>query len=204
LQPLFREGLWIFGPEFETIHYTSNQGMTAVIQDLFGRKDLYGSRNRPDFAILPDGSAGFYSHPEYDDDGNELGPERLVIVELKAPRVPITEEEKAQCYRYVRELAQKGLLTERTQVRGFVLGKTINPVDRGEKKEMDDRVRIRPLAFDWVLNRAESRLLKLRDKIKEAPFLKDQGIDQFLEDKPNDELPLESAAEAQSIAASMA
>ena len=194
LQPLFRQGLWIFGPEFETIHYTSNQGMTCVVQELFGRKDLRGSRNRPDFAILPNGSAGFYSHPEYDDEGNELGPEQLVIVELKAPSVPITEEEKAQCYKYVRELAEKGLLTERTKVRGFVLGKTINPVDRGEKKEMDDRVRIRPLAYDWVLNRAESRLFKLRNKITEAPFLKDQGIDQFLEDKMNDELFLEATA----------
>lgn len=30
LQPLFRQGLWIFGPEFETIHYTSNEGMTSA------------------------------------------------------------------------------------------------------------------------------------------------------------------------------
>jgi len=61
LQPLFKRGLWIFGPEFETIHYTSNEGMTTVIQDLFGQKDLKGSQNRPDFAILPDGTAGLYS-----------------------------------------------------------------------------------------------------------------------------------------------
>ncbi len=27
LQPLFRRGLWIFGPEYETIEYTANQGM---------------------------------------------------------------------------------------------------------------------------------------------------------------------------------
>lgn len=196
LQPLFRQGLWIFGPEFETIHYTSNQGMTTVIQDLFGRADRLGSRNRPDFAILPDGSAGFYSYSEFDEDGGELGPARLVIVELKAPRVAITEDEKAQCYKYVRELAQKGLLTERTEVRGFVLGRTINPVDRGEKKEMDDRVRIRPLAFDWVLHRAESRLFKLREKIQEAPFLKERGIEKFIQqEQPDGELPLEAVAE---------
>jgi hypothetical protein len=35
LQPLFKRSLWIFGPEFETIEYTSNSGMTRVIQDLF-------------------------------------------------------------------------------------------------------------------------------------------------------------------------
>lgn len=195
LQPLFERGLWIFGPEFETIHYTSNEGMTKVIQGLFGREDLRGSRNRPDFVILPDGSAGFYSYPEYDDGGGELGPSRIVIVELKAPRVPITEDEKAQCYKYVRELARKGLLTERTEVRGFVLGRSINPVDRGEKKEMDDRVRIKPLAFDWVLDRAKSRLFKLQDKIKEAPFLKERELERFLDVDAEEELNLQEATE---------
>ncbi len=185
LQPLFKQGLWIFGPEFETIHYTSNQGMTSVIQELFGRYDLKGSRNRPDFAILPHGSAGFYSYPEYDDDGGEVGPSRLVIVELKAPRIPITEDEKAQCYKYVRELAQNGLLTDRTQVRGFVVGRTIDQVDRGEKSEMDGRVLIKPLDFDTVLQRAESRLFKLREKVESAPFLKGTNIKGFLDSDLN-------------------
>jgi hypothetical protein len=192
LQPLFRQGLWIFGPEFETIHYTSNQGMTAVIQDLFGRKDLTGSRNRPDFAVLPDGSVGLYSYPEYDTEGGEVGAAKLVVVELKAPDVPIGDAEKGQCWKYVRELLQKGLLGERTKVQGFVLGRKINPVDREERTELSGRVRILPLDFGIVLQRADSRLLKLRDKIKAAPFLQDAGIEAFLsEDNINlDELPL--------------
>ena len=52
LQPLFEKGLWIFGPEFETIEYTSNVGMTRVVQELF-KHNVTGSLNRPDFAILP-------------------------------------------------------------------------------------------------------------------------------------------------------
>jgi hypothetical protein len=193
LQPLFRQGLWIFGPEFETIHYTSNEGMTSVIQELFGRKNLKGSRNRPDFAILPDSTAGFYAYPEYDSQGGEIGPSKLVILELKAPDVPIGDEEKGQCWKYVRELLKKGLLTEKTTVQGFVLGRTINQVDRAERTELNGRVSILPLDFSTVLQRADSRLLKLRDKIKSAPFLQQAGIDEFLADDiaPPDELPLE-------------
>ena len=193
LQPLFRQGLWIFGPEFETIHFTSNEGMTSVIQDLFGRKDLTGSRNRPDFAILPDGTVGLYSYPEYDDEGGEVGPAKLVVVELKAPDVPIGDNEKDQCWKYVRELMQKGLLTERTKVQGFVLGRTINQVDREERTEFSGRVRILPLDFGTVLQRADSRLLKLREKIKSAPFLQNVEIDQFLSERESDlrELPLD-------------
>ena len=186
LQPLFREGLWIFGPEFETIHFTSNEGMTSVIQDLFGRKDLMGSRNRPDFAVLPDGTVGLYSYPEYDDQGGEIGPAKLVVVELKAPDVPIGDNEKGQCWKYIRELIQKGLLSERTKVQGFVLGRTINQVDREERTEYGGRVRILPLDFGTVLQRADSRLLKLRDKIKSAPFLQNIEIDQFLSEGESD------------------
>ena len=193
LQPLFRQGLWIFGPEFETIHFTSNEGMTSVIQDLFGKQDTKGSRNRPDFAILPDGSVGLYSYPEYDAEGGEIGPSKLVIVELKAPDVPIGDNEKSQCWKYIRELLGKGLLTERTRVQGFVLGRTINQVDREERTESNGRVRILPLDFGTVLQRADSRLLKLRDKIKSAPFLQKAGIDGFLEECEPDlgELPLQ-------------
>ncbi len=72
LQPIFERGLWIFGPEFETIEFTSNRGMTTVIQDIFGSAQK-GSRNRPDFVILPDSTVGLYSYPLYDEDGAESG-----------------------------------------------------------------------------------------------------------------------------------
>jgi hypothetical protein len=196
LQPLFRQGLWIFGPEFETIHFTSNQGMTTVIQDLFGAKDLKGSLKRPDFAILPDGSAGLYSYPEFDDEGAEVGVAKLVILELKAPDVPITDKEKQQCWGYVRELHEKGLLGDRTKVQGFVLGRHIKSIDRSESTHLDGRVKILPLDFSTVLQRADSRLFKLREKIKSAPFLQEVNIDDFINDGSPElgELPFENKA----------
>ena len=116
LQPLFERGLWIFGPEFETIEYTSNRGMTTVIQKLFNSDDT-GTLNRPDFAILPDASVGLYSYPEYDDEFAEVSVASLVIVELKKPGVTIGADEKGQCWKYVKELYAKGHLTDKTKVR---------------------------------------------------------------------------------------
>ena len=60
LQPLFERSLWVFGPEFESLEFTSNRGMTEVIAKIFGG-DEQGSRQRPDFVMLPDGSVGLYS-----------------------------------------------------------------------------------------------------------------------------------------------
>jgi hypothetical protein len=183
LQPLFRRGLWIFGPEYETIEYTANQGMTAVIQELFGVKGLQGSRNRPDFAILPDGSVGLYCLPRYDNQGAEIGIDRLTIVELKKPGVAIADAEKSQTWKYVTELLGKGLLRADSTVTCFVLGSQINPADNAERTERNGLVRIIPLTYDIIIRRAKSRLLNLYDKMKNSTFLQDTRIRAYMQEK---------------------
>lgn len=181
LQPLFHQGLWIFGPEYETIEFTSNEGMTSVIHKLFNKNEL-GSRNRPDFAIVPDGSVGSYFYPAYDEYGAEIGVERLVIVELKKPGVPITSEEKSQCWKYVLELMDKGLISIDTKVTCFVLGDKINPLEKSARKENNDRCIIQPMDYQIVIARAKSRLLRLYDRVKGAPFIENQHKKYLTED----------------------
>ncbi|MDR2943037.1 MAG: ATP-binding protein [Treponema sp.] len=174
LQPLFEKGLWIFGPEFESIEYTSNKGMTTVIQDLFG-DTMKASLNRPDFVIRTDSSVGLYSRPSYDDEGfEEIGVERLIIIELKAPGVKLRDDEINQPKKYADELFSKGLLQNNTsKVTCFVIGGSITEGQEGEVTTRNGAVKIRPIVYDIVIRRAKSRLFNLYDKIKEAPFMKD-------------------------------
>lgn len=188
LQPLFHRGLWIFGPEYETIEYTSNQGMTAVIQELFGISREQGSRNRPDFAILPDGTVGLYGLSKYDDQGAEIGIDRLTIVELKKPGIAISDEQKSQAWKYVSELIKKGLIKPYTRVVCFVLGSEINPNDAELRTELNGRVQIQPLDYDTVVRRAKSRLLNLHEKIKASPFLQETRARMYLLEKSQKEL----------------
>lgn len=185
LQPLFHRGLWIFGPEYETIEYTSNQGMTTVIQELFGAKGVAGSKNRPDFAVLTDGTVGFYGYDRYDDNGGEIGIDRLTIVELKKPKLPIGDEQRDQAWKYVKELKQKGLIKSFTKVMCYVLGTEVEDYI-GERTEDNGNVVIRPLDYDTIIRRANSRLLKLYEKIKAAPFLKETRINEYLKSKPKE------------------
>jgi len=141
LQPLFGEALWIFGPQFESIEFTSNKGMTKVIRELFKVEDT-GSHKRQDFAILPESTVGFYDRPTFDTDHNQSGVDTLVIVELKKPRVPLGQEEKAQVWGYVKELRLKGLISMRTRVTGFLLGCEIAP--QGEPSTHGGRTIVRP------------------------------------------------------------
>lgn len=165
LQPLFKRGLWIFGPQFESIDYTSNEGMTTVIRKIFGDKTGTGSRNRPDFVVLPESSVGLYSRPGYDDAAFETGVSELVIVELKAPGVRITANEKQQAWRYVSELLDRGYIDGRTKVHCFVLGKELRHTDSGTLTERDGMVRITPMLYNTFVISAERRMLNLREKL---------------------------------------
>lgn len=185
LQPLFHQGLWIFGPEYETIEFTSNEGMTKIIQSLF-KSDEKGSRNRPDFAILPDSTIGLYYYPHYDEEGGEYGTARLTIVELKRSGIPIGEEQKAQCWKYIKELYSKGLVDESSKITCFVLGSTIESQETHARKEKDDRVIIKPLDYNNVITRATTRLHRLYDRVKNAPFLNQKEIEEFIQRTNND------------------
>ena len=177
---MFKKGLWIFGPEFESIEYTSNQGMTNVLKNLF-KIDQSGSLNRPDFVILPEGSIGAYGQYGYDDEGGETGIIKVIIVELKKPGVALGEEEKMQCWKYVKELYEKGAILPDAKVECYLLGETIAKQEGGENTHKDGAVKVKPMIFDTILKRAETRLLNLHKKIENAPFLDQQQIQEFLQ-----------------------
>lgn len=171
LQPLFKQGLWIFGPEFETIEFTSNEGMTTVIQKIFGGSaEERGSRNRPDFVVLPKSTVGLYAYDEFDDEGAEIGAARLVIVELKRPGVTLGDAELGQVWKYVKELRNRGHLRPSARVTGFVLGDRIDPSETAPRSHGDE-VMIRSMQYDTILKRARSRMFRLYERVKEAPFL---------------------------------
>ena len=195
LPPLFGQALWIFGPQYESIEFTSNRGMPTVIKTLFDGQQR-GSRNRPDFVVTPSSSVGFYARPSFDADANENGTEVLIIVELKKPGVILGTDEKAQFWKYVRELIQKGYVTDRMTVFGYVLGDRIDPTETGERKE-GDRTIIRPMLYSSFIGQAEKRMLNLHRRLTDAPFMK-AALAQFV-DADNTTLPMQPSLLEQPI-----
>lgn len=175
LQPIFAKGgLWMFGPEFETLDFTSNKGMTKVIREVFGDKEGKGTLNRPDFVIKPNASIGIYGRDAFDDDGNPNGVAHVIFVDLKTTGLSLGSTEKEQIWKYVKELKAKGYITNATKVDGFILGDQIEVGEAGTRKEDDDRVKITPMLYENLLVRAEKRMLNLNSKVQDAPFLQEQ------------------------------
>jgi hypothetical protein len=122
------------------------------------------SNNRPDFAVTPDSTVGCYSMPAWDKDFVERGTATLVIVELKRPDVQIGSGEKDQVWKYVRELRELGLVTDSTNVIGFVLGDRIHPQEQGDRTD-GKNVRIQPMLYSEFVNRAQARMPTLHAKL---------------------------------------
>ena len=171
LQPLFEKSLWMLGAEFETIEYTSNKGMTKVIQNLLGVEGK-GSLKRPDFVLRTEASTGFYTRPKFDEiEHEEIGIERLLILELKKPGLPIKDAEKDQPYKYYRELIEKGAISEDTKVSAFVFGTIIPKMTSGKETKHDGSYEVQPMLYETLLSRAHKRMFKLQDRLGNEPFL---------------------------------
>lgn len=183
LQPLFERGLWMFGPEYESVEFTSNRGMTHIVQEFFGRKNIAGSRKRPDFVVLPDSSIGFYAADEFTD-GEVSGVRKILIVELKKGDFCLKQNELDQARDYARELRTKGCAQSNTVIEAFVLGSSI---EQGlEQMGVGDKTTVKPCLYDVILKRAHSRVFNLAQRIKEsAPVIpRDKEMDDVL-NEPN-------------------
>ncbi|MEP7229499.1 MAG: ATP-binding protein [Ginsengibacter sp.] len=149
LQPLFERGLWIFGPEFESISFISNRALSTIIRTYFGDRVLSNPKKRPDFVILPDASIGAYSRDSYDT-GHEIdGIGSVVIVELKKGGFDIDDKEKDQAMYYAREIRKSGKVDKTTRITCYVLGSSINK--DAEEKNNDGLITIIPMRYSTVL-----------------------------------------------------
>jgi histidine kinase/DNA gyrase B/HSP90-like ATPase len=187
LQPLFEQGLWIFGPEYESIEFTSNRGMNHVVTEFFGRKGITASRHRPDFIALPDSSIGLYSSDHFKE-GEVIGVDKVLIVELKKGNLEIGSEQLYQADGYAKELRKTGCAQEYTRIEGFVLG---GSVENGlQELSAGGQTTIRPMTFDIVLKRAHARVFNLTKKLQETQptVAPDKDIEEVLSEQTFEDL----------------
>jgi hypothetical protein len=182
IQPLFNRGLWVFGPEFESISFTSNKTLVTVLEDLFGdkviRDPLRFPRRRPDFVVLPDTTIGVYSSDDFDERHEVMSYRTVMIVELKRGGFTITPDEKTQAQIYARELRKSGKVTRDTKIVAYVLGTNVDEDALEPVTEGATVVRAEP--YSVTLRRAHARTFSLAEKIRRAKD--DQLLDPDVEE----------------------
>lgn len=169
LQPLFGLGLWIFGPEYEGVSFTSNRTLLTVVEKFLGDKldqPLANPKKRPDFVVLPNSTIALYSRDAYDDRGEVDGIDKMLIVELKRGGFEITRKERAQAQDYASEIRKSGKVRDRTSIIAFVLGANI--ASDATKEITEGNTVVYPKTYSTVIRQAHARTFHLLGKIKEA------------------------------------
>jgi hypothetical protein len=192
LQPLFARGLWIFGPEYESVEFTSNRAMVTVIREYLGGSDDEISARRADFVALPDRSIGVYSADDFDNDGEVAGVRKVLIVELKKGGSTLTTKELRQGEDYALELQNANHVSKTTEIVVFVLGELVSD-DASEERRVGTTTKIIPMMYNTILKRAHARTFNLQRKLEAAFPVRPQI--EFIEETPQMALFPNGAAE---------
>jgi len=170
IHPLFEQGLWIFGPEYESVHYTSNQTLLSLLRDKFKDRlvEPLSPRRRPDLVVWLDGSVEMYSCDSFNQRSEVDGIDKVLLIELKRGQYKIDTEEVRQAEDYAKEIVRSGKIRKGATVTCFVLGTTLASEleDFGQKNIGDTKIFIYPRTYSTVLRMAHARTFHLREKIR--------------------------------------
>lgn len=163
LQPLFETGLWIFGPEYEGVQFTSNRSLSTVMKNFFKGGLTNNPRMRPDFVALADSTLGIYNSDKYDEMGEVCGISKILIVELKRGSSTIHIDQIHQAEHYAYEIMKCGKVDKDTKIICYVLGSKVDC----EHHSAGDNIQIIPRAYSTILRQAHARTFNLMNKIKD-------------------------------------
>ena len=166
LQPLFARGLWIFGPEYESVDFTSNRAMATVIRSLLGATIDDPTARRPDLVALPDRSVCCYAADGFDDSGEVSHIRKVLVVELKKGGFELGIGELRQGEDYARELRKANLVSDATEIVVYVLGSRL--ADDASEDLKVGAIITRPMTYERILKRAHARTFNLQQKLSEA------------------------------------
>ena len=165
IQPLIESGLWMFGPEFESVHFLSNRWLSTTLASILGGGEVGPklSKRRADIVALPDGSVGTYSCNAYNEDHETDGIDRILIVELKRAGIPISYREIDQARDYARALVRGAKVSSNASVVAYVLGST---VESGTETVVTGNLRIVPRTYRDLLSAANARTFHLLKRME--------------------------------------
>lgn len=197
IHPLVFKARWLFGPEYESPEYSSNNTLQQTIKQVFGKKvdksAFVNARKRPDIVVLQDSSINAQAIEGFEDGLSRI--KQVLLIEVKRGGFPIGRDEVNQADGYVQDIAYSNLMDTTPHVSAFVVGHEIKPktAKLKEVKDSEDEKTVlgtvRAVTYSTLIDTAEHRLFKLRSRLSER--YEEQDRDELLDEVlGNDQLEL--------------
>jgi len=170
LHPLILNARWLFGAEFDSPMFVSNQTLNSVVKQLFKDNEydldvIANPKKRPDIVCLKTHILKAVCTERIENDKTEImKPDQILIIELKRGGFEITPEEVAQAENYVRQIRKSSVLYSGATIRAFVVGASIGDVD--DKKETTSG-RIDVVTYGHLVQTAKVKLFRLQEQLTE-------------------------------------
>ncbi|MBF4210160.1 ATP-binding protein [Pseudomonas donghuensis] len=175
LHPLLLRSRWIFGPEYESMEYSSNSTLRNVAKQLWRGQDaqFINDRKRPDIVVLPDHSSvqlsGFETFNPTD--ATLLQMQNILLIELKRGGFELKRGEVNQADGYVQDICSSGFVQGAPFVTAWVVGHSIAKGVAPEKLVLDmnghTQGRVRATTYNALVDTANLRLMRLRKVLAE-------------------------------------
>jgi len=173
LHPLVSDARWLFGPEYESAEYASNQQLHTAVEKIFKnkvQKNVFNNhKKRPDIVVLSNSTLSVTGTEYFDSDSNLSTINRGLLIELKRGGFRLTKGERNQAISYVEEFMNCGSLIGNPYIHAFVIGQEfsekIQPVATVSNSNSVDGGQIRICTFAQLVDTAEKRLFGLRQKL---------------------------------------
>jgi hypothetical protein len=170
LHPLVAEARWVFGPEFDTPEYASNQTIRNAVQKVFGKtcpaEAFENARKRSDLLIMANSSLSAVGLEVLDPDAQLVRTRDILIIELKRGRSAIGREEMNQADGYVQDVFGSGHFANAVRIYAFVVGHEVAPKTE-PYKEVGSYGKIRATTYGTLIDTASKRLFGLKQRLNE-------------------------------------
>ena len=168
LHPLMTEARWLFGAEFDSPEYISNQWLATTAKEVFKMKDtsrLTIPRHRADIVVLGDSTVSLTGTLRVATDDDLHYTDRVLLIELKKGRSTLSDDDESQTLRYAREILG---MKEKSDIRieAFLVGHQIGKNISGGVYN-DGAIRLTVRTFSSIVDSARVRLFGLRDRLRE-------------------------------------
>lgn len=173
LHPLVTQARWLFGPEFDSAEYASNNTLRTIATSLFkSRKEDHAFANaskRPDIVVLSDATISIVGTESFDAAPGHLVTMRdVLLIELKKGRSEIGRAEMNQAANYVDELVSSAGIDGLPMFHAFVVGHTVaSNIPTVNAREFNGTVRgrVKATTYNQLALTANRRLHGLKARI---------------------------------------
>ncbi|MEA9751487.1 ATP-binding protein [Xanthomonas campestris pv. raphani] len=174
LHPLVTQARWLFGPEFDSSEFASNNTLRTAAKKIFNSKiedmKFANPRKRPDLVALNNSTMSIVGTESFDSNADHLCTVRdVLLIELKKGYSTIGKEEAYQANSYVQDFIADGGIAGAPFFHAFVVGHTIAKgfLSRQELKDGQNQIRgtVICTTYSQLTDTANHRLHGLKARI---------------------------------------